>query len=168
MNRGFTLIELLIVISILGILTTFTIASYRTFDSSQKFNNARNDLINTLQVARSRASSQYAPAQYCDQTEPRITDYRVLFSGQTMTVQVNCKLPGAPLGTLPRVVDVSSSTFPGSVTVSSPPLPFTVTFNIQGPTTFSGGIPSPATITITDGSQEKKIVITSNGRIDAL
>ncbi|CAN5157889.1 hypothetical protein BH11PAT1_BH11PAT1_3150 [soil metagenome] len=62
---GFTLIELLIVISIIGILTTLSIAAYSNFNNTQKFNNTANNFINMLQVAKSRASSQYIPSQYC-------------------------------------------------------------------------------------------------------
>jgi prepilin-type N-terminal cleavage/methylation domain-containing protein len=59
--RGFTLIELIFVITIIAVLTSVGIASYVSYDHSQTLQNATLDVVTMLNVAKSRASTQYVP-----------------------------------------------------------------------------------------------------------
>lgn len=66
MHRGFTLIELLLVVSLLGVLTAVGIGSYGEYAEAQALKSSAEQLRETLQTAKSRATSQIKPVTLCD------------------------------------------------------------------------------------------------------
>lgn len=60
-SKGFTLIELIVVFSVMAIISTVGIASFASYNNSQKLKNAALDMKTMLQQARSQASSQVKP-----------------------------------------------------------------------------------------------------------
>ncbi len=54
-ERGFSLIELMLVVSIFGVLLTFAIPTYRHYSQSQQLRGTSQNLVQTLQLQRSRA-----------------------------------------------------------------------------------------------------------------
>jgi len=61
-GAGFTLIELIVVFSIFSILSALGLASFVTYSRAQAVTTERNNLIQTLNVAKSRAQSQVKPS----------------------------------------------------------------------------------------------------------
>ena len=60
-SSGFTIIELLIVFAIIAALSSISLASYVTYSRQQTVDQAANDLINTLNTAKSDAYTQKKP-----------------------------------------------------------------------------------------------------------
>lgn len=56
-ERGFSLVELMLVVSIFGVLLSFAIPSYGRYSQSQQLRGASENLVQTLQLQRSRAMS---------------------------------------------------------------------------------------------------------------
>ena len=57
-NRGFTIIELIVVFSVIAILSTIGVASFVDYSRAQALQQATNDFVNVLNIAKSRAYSQ--------------------------------------------------------------------------------------------------------------
>lgn len=57
-ERGFTLIELIVVFTVIAILSAIGVVSYVSYSRSQTLNQAANDLVSTLNSAKSLSSSQ--------------------------------------------------------------------------------------------------------------
>ncbi len=60
--KGFTLIELVIVFSVLAILSVISVASFVSYSRAQAINNDAKTIINTINQAKSNASSQVKPS----------------------------------------------------------------------------------------------------------
>jgi len=54
-SRGFSLIELMIVLIIFGMLVGFAVPSYQKYSKSQRLRGASENLVQTIQLQRSRA-----------------------------------------------------------------------------------------------------------------
>lgn len=63
-QQGFTLIELMIAITLLGILLSIALPSYRSFIQNSRIRNAAESISNGLQVARAEAVKRNAPVQF--------------------------------------------------------------------------------------------------------
>lgn len=156
LSRGFTLIEILIVTGIIGVLTSLSIAAYSVYTRNQKFTNTVNDVYNMLQVAKSRASSQYAPSEHC--TYDPIDGYR--FDGYRVTIDSSDPTNGRVImsvlcdGAKPMTVINT-----GAVTVTSTESEITFK-SLEG----TVDTPSNIEITITSGNS-KTITIQPNGKI---
>ncbi len=62
MKNGLTLMELLLVFSIIAILSVFGTAAFINYNQSQKVSNASLEVVNILNLAKSRAASQVKPS----------------------------------------------------------------------------------------------------------
>jgi prepilin-type N-terminal cleavage/methylation domain-containing protein len=60
-QKGFTLIELMVVISIMAILGTLSIAGFKSYNQVQSIQASTSDVISMLSLAKSRAQSQVKP-----------------------------------------------------------------------------------------------------------
>jgi prepilin-type N-terminal cleavage/methylation domain-containing protein len=78
--KGFTLIELIAVFAVLGIVSSFGIASFSSFNNQQILQSGASDIKNMLQVARTRAFSQVKPQQCADET---LSGYQVAINTVT-------------------------------------------------------------------------------------
>jgi len=150
--RGFTLVEILIVMGIIALLTSLSIAAYSTYTRNQKFNNAVNDTYNMLQVAKSRASSQYVPSDKCtyDAVAGYVFEgYQVTINASSVDLSVRCN--GA-------VQNVNSVKIPSGILT---PVPTTIVFKaLDGTVNTSSDI----VLTFQDGNI-KRITIPKNGKI---
>ena len=63
--RGFTLIELMLGLTILAILLALAVPSFRQFTRSNAATSANNDLVTSLQLARSEALKRNRPVTVC-------------------------------------------------------------------------------------------------------
>jgi prepilin-type N-terminal cleavage/methylation domain-containing protein len=75
-QKGLTLIELLTSISVMAIIATFSIASFVSYGNSQTVQTATADIVDTLNLAKSRTVSQIIDNQ-C--TNKSLTSYQVSF-----------------------------------------------------------------------------------------
>lgn len=77
-NKGFTLIELIVVFGTIAFISTIGIASYVNYSQSQSIQAATQDLVTTIQLAKSRANSQVKPPlSYC---QGQLDGYSVVIS----------------------------------------------------------------------------------------
>ena len=60
-EKGFTLLELIVVFSIIAILSTIGLASFVNYSKAQILQGSANDIISTLNTAKSKAASQIKP-----------------------------------------------------------------------------------------------------------
>lgn len=149
---GFTLVELLIVMGIIALLTSLSIAAYSTYTRNQKFNNAVNDTYNMLQVAKSRASSQVVPSDKCtyDTTNGYVFNgYQVTVNSTSIELSVLCN--GA-------VKSVSKVTIPTDMVK---PVGTTIIFNALDGTVDT----TPDIILTIEDTDTKTITIPKNGKI---
>jgi len=63
--KGFTLIELIVVFTTIAFLSIIGIVSYRTYSQSQSLQAATQELVTTIQLAKSRVNSQVKPPAVC-------------------------------------------------------------------------------------------------------
>lgn len=87
--RGFTLIELILVFSMIGIISIFGIASFISYNKSQTLNTAVSDVTAMLNLAKSRASSQFKPTGGNCDSRP-LDGYQVVFTTTTYSLNAIC------------------------------------------------------------------------------
>ena len=150
-RKGFTLIELLVVMSMLGILSTISIASFTTFNDSHALESATLDINNTLQTARSRSLSGYKPTQCSGQS---LSGFQVAISASQSTFQL-----GVVCGTSAYVLE--TKTLPGKV-YFAPSSPAN-TFFAAGT-----GAANPGQIILLKSGQSQTVSINAAGIITVL
>jgi type IV fimbrial biogenesis protein FimT len=64
-SRGFTLLEIMVAIALVGILLAFGVPSFRQFTQNNAVVAAHNDLVTSLQLARSEALRRNRPVSVC-------------------------------------------------------------------------------------------------------
>ena len=111
-NRsGFTLIELIVVFGTIAFISTIGIASYVNYSQSQSIQAATQDLVTTIQLAKSRANSQVKPPLCQGQL---LDGYRVVISivNKQYSLDVVCGGNVYPLSTtkLPNNIRFDQST----------------------------------------------------------
>jgi type IV fimbrial biogenesis protein FimT len=68
-QRGYTLIELMVAITIVAILLGIGVPSFREFTRSNRITAAQNDLVTSLNLARSEALRRNRPVSVCASTD---------------------------------------------------------------------------------------------------
>lgn len=158
-RSGFTLIELLVVFSIIGILSTVSIAGFSNYGRTQLLQTGASDVVSTLQVAKSRTQSQVKPTS-CG--TDKLNGYEVRICGLTGSVcsvpdtyelYVSCGVTKTRLSTKELAQGVS---FSQSGTTST-----TFLFQI-----LTGGVNGNGTVVLRGDDQAiKTIVVSNNGTI---
>lgn len=67
--QGFTLIELMVVMVVIGVLVTVGIPSFRTLMANNQVNNAANELLYAIQLARSEAIERNQMVSLCPSSD---------------------------------------------------------------------------------------------------
>lgn len=100
-EKGFTLLEIVIVLSVLTILSTIGIASFSSGSKAASVDGALNDVLSTLNLARSRAISQFKPAE----CEGVLEGYKVIInSNKSYSLNLKCKLSNTPISGYPKTL----------------------------------------------------------------
>lgn len=152
-NHGFTLIELIVVFSAISILSTIGIASFVNYSRSQALQTSATDLVNTLNLAKSRALSQVKPSQCTSQDA--LSGYQVnVLNNSTYNISVICG---------------------GTHTVATITLPTNITFDLAQTTAnsvffpiISSGVQGTGAIDMTAYGQSRCIVVNPGGTIQLL
>jgi prepilin-type N-terminal cleavage/methylation domain-containing protein len=114
-EKGFSLLEMIVVLSVLTILSTIGIASFSSGSKRATVETATNELISTLQLARSRAISQVKPENLmkCN-GELRGYKVEINISGNRneYDLAVVCEVPPNP----PTTNSILTKTLPNNVT----------------------------------------------------
>src|SRR5262245_46602948 len=69
-NQGFTLMELMMVLTVFGIIVALGIPSFHEFSLNGRMPSAANDLLASLQLARSEAIKRQRPVAICGSADP--------------------------------------------------------------------------------------------------
>lgn len=91
-GAGFTLIELIVAISVIAILSTLGIAAFVDYSRRQELENATKDIVETLNLAKSRAQSQVKPvAGKCDPSFGYVLKgHKVIFKSKEYRISAVC------------------------------------------------------------------------------
>lgn len=92
-GKGFTIIEVMVVIGILGIIAGITIPAFRDYIPRMRLRGARDEVLATLRLSRTKALSE------------RQT-YQVIFEKATNTYRMN---PGGESKPLPQGIEIANS-----------------------------------------------------------
>jgi prepilin-type N-terminal cleavage/methylation domain-containing protein len=112
-ERGFSLIELMVAIVVLGLLIGFSVPSYQTYALTQKLRGTSENLMQTINLQRSRAMA----------------------TGQSVTINFNT---GAPAGwTVMSANRQNQTTLPNGITYASA-TPTSLTLTRDGQVSNSG------------------------------
>lgn len=163
-NYGFTLIELVVAFSVIALLSTVGIASFVSYSRSQALSVSVKDLVNTLNLAKSRSLSQVLPSQCLGQS---LIGYEV-------------KLCSLPSSSCPPLADYSYELNVVCLGIIVPPietkkLPVGISFDENQTTTTSflfpiltGGVNmggGDGTIVLSGYGQTRTITVNSSGVI---
>ncbi len=163
-NLGFTLIELLVVFSIIGILSTISLAAFANYGRDQRLNTAASDLISTLQQAKSRTQSQVKPSS-CVASDI-LHGYEVQICGLTGSSCLSENTYGlyVKCGTKTILVNNSVKSLPSGVLFANVGEGTTSTaFLFQ---ILTGGVSGNGTIRLTgENDRQKTITVSNNGNI---
>lgn len=167
-QQGFTIIELLIVMSVLVFLAIPASVSYVSYNKAQQLNNAALEIKTMLLTAQSRAQSVVAPPdQNSCNSNHALQNYEVHFCGSGATCQsgddydlyANC------VGSAVVFITGEGRSLPTHSGITLSGAPSTVTFAVlSGAVTSSS--PLPVTITLSNGTAQRNIIIQKNGVIN--
>jgi len=148
--KGYSLVELLVVISILGVIGTVSIASFVKFNDRQVVEGAVADVSSFYNLARQRALSQIRPTQCL--ANQSLRGYQVVLNTLSGSYQLNGLCGNS------------------NYTISQKTLPTGVTFATTSPTsitfTVPAGVPTGSGIVTINGyGKTKTITINSSGII---
>ena len=159
-SLGFTLVELVVVISILAVLTTAGLASFVSYSRTQSLQTTASDLITTLNLAKSRSSSQVKPDSSIspDMQNPcaiqPLNGYRVLISTPTNSYEMDAICAE-------NIYKIINVTFPTNISVSQ---------NGTTSTSFlfpviSGGVVGSGSVVLTGYGLTRTITVDSIGTV---
>lgn len=150
-NSGFTLIELLLVIALIGILTIVSLIGFTNYQQTQVFQTNASDVIEMVNLAKSRALTQVKPLQ-CENNGKVMQGYQIRVdpSGTEYQLEVIC----------------DASTY----IMDTKNLPSGVTFTLSSQSTIlfavsTGVVNNPGTIYITGFGKTKSIDVRQTGII---
>nr|MBI5456079.1 prepilin-type N-terminal cleavage/methylation domain-containing protein [Candidatus Levybacteria bacterium] len=151
--HGFTMIELIVVFLVMAVLSTVGIASFVDYSRAQVLQQAANDLVNTLNTAKTRTVSQNKPIE-CPSTSV-LQSYSVTINtgAGTYSLNVTCSGVTTPLSTTPLTRDVSFN--------SASDTPPTTTINVIYPV-LTGGVRGTGNIVLMSFNKTKTITISSS------
>lgn len=147
-KNGFTLIELIVVIVVFGILTSMVSATFFDYYHTQILQTARDDLIATLNLAKSNSLSQVKSPTCSD-----LGGYKVVISSST-TYTLNAVCTGTE-------VSINTKTLPQNIAFTST-TPASFLFKV-----LTGGVVAtgPSTITLSGFGKTRNITVSSTGVI---
>ena len=155
-QKGFTLLELIIVFTVIAILSTVGLASFVNYSKTQALQQSYNDLLNTLNTAKSDAFSQIKPSQCNSYT---LNGYSVVINTSTWksySLNVICSGNTFTLSTITLPTNVSFNTGSGT--------PPTTTTNVFF-SLLTSGVVGTGNIVLSGNSKTKTITITGVGGI---
>lgn len=167
LQTGFTFVELVIGIAIIGIVSSFSIYSFSGYSKTQSLVEATKGVASTLQVAKSRASTQVKPTS-CG-TQP-LQGYRVVFCGlgtpclNTGNLSYELQVACGSSYYLINLQNDSNMKFPGDVR-------FNTTYTTSSTIFYkilTGGVERGGNITVTNGSRNSQIQVDRFGNMRML
>lgn len=157
-RAGFTLIELLIVFSIIGIISTLSIASFVTYSRGATIRQAALDVAGLVREAKSRTQSQIKPSS-CTGT---LQGYQVDICGLTGST---CQAA--------NTYQLSVRCTGGNVTLVTKKLPANVSFSQSGTTSarfafqvVTGGVTGAGAVVLSGFNTTSVITVDNGGTID--
>lgn len=118
-QKGFTLIEVMVVMGIMTIFGTLSIVAFNNYNQAQILKNTTNELVATLNLARSRAQSQVRLwnklTDSCHDTANPLEGYQVLLSndGTNVIYELDSVCGGAATVLKTKVISAKDVTVPG-------------------------------------------------------
>ncbi|MDO8620792.1 MAG: prepilin-type N-terminal cleavage/methylation domain-containing protein [Candidatus Levybacteria bacterium] len=160
-NYGFTLIELIVAFSVIALLSTVGIASFVSYSRNQALVVSAKDLVNTLNLAKSRSLSQVLEPSQC--------------SGQSL-IGYEVRLCGLLTSSCPPLADYSYELNVVCSGIIVPPietkkLPPGVSFDNATQTTsflfpiLTGGVKGSGAIVLSGYGQTKTVTVSNSGVI---
>jgi type IV fimbrial biogenesis protein FimT len=141
---GFTLVELLITVSIVAILATVAVPSYRYVTNSNRVAAEVNGLLGDLQFARSQAIKEGIPVIICVSSDGSTCTGGNDWKNGWVVQSTSNRTALNPTGVMRKQTTFKSTdSFQASNSVTS------ITFNREG---FAGGIPSGSQIILQDAT----------------
>ncbi|HYM65199.1 MAG TPA: prepilin-type N-terminal cleavage/methylation domain-containing protein [Candidatus Sulfotelmatobacter sp.] len=156
-KKGFTLLELIVVFTVIAILSTVGLASFVNYSKTETLKQAQNDLINTLNTAKSDAFSQIKPVQCVSYT---LNGYSVTINTSTWrsySLNVICSGNTFTLSTKTLPSGVSFNTGSGTPPTTSTNIYFSL---------LTSGVIGEGDIVLSGNGSTKTVTVTSVGGIE--
>lgn len=147
--NGFTIIELIIVVSVIAILSSLGIAGFNNYNQAQSFQAAASDVVNTFNLAKSRALSQVKLTPVCAAADLGGYEVRIGLPN-TYVLIIHC-------GLFEEYIQSENKRLPKNITFVSPASFF---FPV-----LTGGVETAGQIQITGYGRTKTIIIDSVGGV---
>ncbi len=171
-SRGFSLVEIILVIGIMVILTTIGVARYSSLKTSKSLNNMVNRIATDITYTMQRSKTQEGGLQWWTHFDNPSSgeDYYWICSGASYAAAGSGGGKTCTDGN-PANKNVQKIVLPSGLSFSAPASNNWTDIIFKKSTGLpvnSSGTPitSPITITVSNGSTSKNIIIDKNGRVD--